>query len=690
MGLKIYIILIFLTLFSIANEAFAVRLQKPKSQFVYGYSGDGQTQTIEKTAEDPIRVFVTNNYDNPIKGHELVFTVISYPKNATGFKIEKEFVYTDSLGIAENYFKLGDKEGSYEILVSSNEDCDSNNLVYKVYGRKKTWVGYLLMGLLGGMAIFLYGMSQLSKGMQAAAGGKMRNIIRRFTKNRFLAFIAGILITVMVQSSTATSVMLVGFVEAGLMTFTQTLGMLLGAGVGTTITAQLIALKITDFSLIFITIGFALVLFSKNIRIKNIGKAILGFGMLFFGMYIMGDSMTPLHSYSGFVNALIKLENPIIGILIGFIFTALIQSSAAFIGIMITIASQGFLTLEACIPLVLGTNLGTGMTAILASMNSGREAQKVAFAYTLFKLIGVLIFVWWIPEYAELVRRFSPKAPENITGYEILAVTVPRQVANAHTVFSIGSSIVILPFISFFGKFIDKIMPYKKGSNKDLYKLKYINWAITSSPAMSLSLAKQETDRMGELVKNMVSLCLKPFFNKDDTKTLNEIQKLESESDFLRENINNYLISVSSESTDSQRLNEAFQIMYVANELEMIADVVNTNIYHQAEKWVNGRAEFSEQGKTELETMQLKVLKQISRSMEVFNEINLEKAEHVKRKFKKYSQMAEEYEKHHYNRLLQNNPNSRESSEIHLELIGLFNAINRHATNISRIMLSWK
>ncbi|MDR2010745.1 MAG: Na/Pi cotransporter family protein [Bacteroidales bacterium] len=684
------IFLCFLFFCSISNGIYAASLQKPRNLYIYGYSGDEQTQTTGKITDTPIRVMVTDKDGFPVSKHKLLFEIISYPKSASGFKVQQKEVYTDSLGIAENFFVVGDKEGTYEILVSSTEDCDANNLIYKIHGRKKTWIIYLIMGVLGGLALFLYGMNLLSKGMQAVAGNNLRNLLKQFSKNRYLAFLAGIIFTVIVQSSTVTSVMLVGFVEAGLMSFTQTLGMLLGIGVGTTVTAQLIAFKITDFSLLFIILGFGFTLFSKNIRLINIGKSILGFGLLFFGMYMMSDAMEPLKSTNQFLNILIKLENPLVGIVIGFLFTALIQSSAAFIGIMITIASQGFLTLDACIPLILGTNLGTGITAILASLNSGREAKKVALSYTLFKLIGVLIFIWWIPEFADFIRKISPKAPEGLSEFELLGETVPRQIANAHTVFSIGISIIILPFVNQFGKLINRLFPEKHVEKSEPYKLKYINSALSSSPALALSMAKKETDRMGKKVKEMVSLCLKPFFDKNDENVLNKWQQLENESDFLKENINKYLVNVGSENTDEQILNEAFQIMYVIKELEMIGDIVNTNIRHQANKWMKSDAVFSSQGKTELESFQLKALKQISRSMEVFNDINLEKAQHVKKKFKKYSELAEEYEKSHYGRLIQNYEDSRKSSEIHLELIGLLNSVNRHATNIARIMLNWK
>lgn len=685
MKLRNFVALILFTI--ICLSAYSVVLIKPQNSDIYNYSGDNQIQTVGKITDQPIRVLVCDAEGNPLKDHELLFTVFCNPKNAKDFRIDKKLVKTDSLGIAENYFLVGNKDGVYQIMVSSKSDNNSNTLVYQINGRKKSWIIFIITGLLGGLALFLYGMDILSKGMQAAAGNKMRSIISKFTTNRFLALIAGIVITVLVQSSTATSVMLVGFVEAGIMCFTQTLGMLLGAGIGTTVTAQLIALKITDYSLIFVALGFGLMIFSKKIKLNNIGKSILGFGLLFFGMYIMSEAMYPLRSNQTFVDVLISFENPWIGILAGFIFTALIQSSAAFIGIVITIASQGFLSLEACIPMILGTNLGTGMTAILASLNSGREAQRVAFAHSFFKLIGVLIFVWWIPEYAQFVKSFSPQPQNSLNSMEVLGQTVPRQIANAHMVFSIGLTILILPFLNFFNKLIIKIIPAK--AKPEPYKLKYINSAMTSSPAIALGMAKKETERMGNKIKKIVSLSLLPFTERDEN-ILVKWQDIESESDFLKEKINSYLVSVSSQNSDEHQLSEAFQIMYVVKELEMIGDIINTNIRHQAVKWLACNAEFSEEGKSELLIIQEKAIKQISRAMEVFHDVNLEKAEHVKQKFKKYALLAEEFEKHHYSRLIEQNLKSATSSEVHLELIGLLNAVSRHATNIARILLNWK
>lgn len=655
----------------------------------FSFSGDGQTQNTGEITDQALRVFVVDGNNNPVKNHKVKFSLYSYPSGSTGHGLQDSIVLTDNNGIAKTYFDIGSKPGEYLILIQSAQDPGSNVLIYSIYGRAGSWMFFLIIGLLGGLAIFLYGLDVMSKGMQSSAGDKMRDMLGKMTYNRFFALLSGILLTVMLQSSSAASVMLVGFVQAGLMSFLQSLGMLLGAGIGTTITAQLIAMNIADYSLLIIAAGFGLIILSRKLKHKNIGKAIMGCGLLFFGMLIMSQSMYPLRSYEGFINFLINLENPFVGILVGFVFTALIQSSAAFIGIMITLASQGFISLEASIPLVLGTNLGTGVTAILASLNSNREAKKVALAHTLFKAIGVFIFIWWIPQFADLLRSISGTGAvgDNAT-IETMSKDVPRQIANAHTVFSLGLAILLLPFTKIIAALINKIFPEKPEKPDEVFTLKHINLQLNTSPAMALSLAKKETERMSYSVLKMTELSIAPFLYRDES-VFGKLQKLENKIDFLKENINKYLISISSENTDEERLNEAFQIMYVVKELEMIADIININVKHQAKKWLAQNLEFSDAGKEELKTIHLKTLKQISRSMEVFHDLNLEKAKHIKQKYKEYAMLAEQYEKLHYERLFSQHEKSLSSSKTHLELIGLFHSIINHATNISRIFINW-
>ena len=242
---------------------------------------------------------------------------------------------------------------------------------------------FLCASMFGGLALFLYGMEKMSTGLKRTAGNRMRSILAALTRNRVIAMFVGAFITMVIQSSSATTVMLVSFVQAGLMTFVQSMGVILGADIGTTVTAQLIAFKLTDYALLMIGIGFSLHMFGKRGMTKNVGDVILGFGILFFGMKLMSDAMKPLRTYAVFIDTMREMENPFFGILIGALFTSLVQSSSATTGVVIVLAQQGLLTLEAGIPLVFGANIGTCITAGLASIGTSREAKRVAMAHAI-------------------------------------------------------------------------------------------------------------------------------------------------------------------------------------------------------------------------------------------------------------------------------------------------------------------
>ena len=297
-------------------------------------------------------------------------------------------------------------------------------------GNSVNWI-LLITSLFGGLGMFLYGMEMMSDGMKVTAGNKMRTILEKLTSNRFLAVGVGAFVTMVIQSSSATTVMLVSFVNSGLLSFAQGLGVILGSNIGSTVTAQIVAFKITDYALVLIAIGAIMSLFSKKDTAKNIGFVILGFGLLFYGMKVMSDTMKPLRSNPTFNSILVSFENPFMGILAGAVFTALVQSSSATTGIVITLASGGSITLEAGIPLILGANIGTCVTALLAGLNASREAKRVAIAHVTFNVIGVAVFCFWIPTFADMVAQTSDN--------------VPRQIANAHTIFNIIATVIFIP-----------------------------------------------------------------------------------------------------------------------------------------------------------------------------------------------------------------------------------------------------
>ncbi len=364
---------------------------------------------------------------------------------------------------------------------------------------------FLIIGLLGGLVLFLYGMEKMSEGLKKTAGKGMRKILATLTNNRLIGLAVGAFVTMVIQSSSATTVMLVSFAQAQLLTFGQTLSVILGANIGTTVTAQLIAFKLTDYAFLMIIIGFALTVLSKKEYYKYLGESLLGFGILFMGMKIMSDSMYPLREYEPFIGLMKNLENPIFGLLLGAAFTALIQSSSAFTGIVIVLAQQGLLTLDAGIPLLFGANIGTCVTAALASIGATREAKRVAIAHVIFNTAGALIFLFWIPYFADIVRWISPVS--DAEGVQKLASEAPRQIANAHTLFNVSVAILFLPFTSLLAKLVLKIMP-----ERDTEKpIESVTWHLDekeiSTPAIAIDLSKAEVGRMAKILRRMLS-CL--------------------------------------------------------------------------------------------------------------------------------------------------------------------------------------
>ena len=550
--------------------------------------------------------------------------------------------------------------------------------------------GFLTMGLFGGLSLFLYGMAKMSDGLKKAAGNQMREILATLTKNRVVAMVVGAFVTMIIQSSSATTVMLVSFVQAQLMTYVQSIGIILGANIGTTITAQLVAFKLTDYALLMITVGFALTMFSKKDSLRHIGEALLGFGILFFGMKIMSDSMKPLRSFEPFIDMMKGLENPFFGLMIGAAFTALIQSSSAFTGIVIVLAQQGLLTLEAGIPLILGSNIGTCVTAGLASIGTIREAKRVALAHVLFNIGGVVIFVWLIPPLAELVRSLS--SVSGLSGMEKLAAETPRQIANAHTIFNISVGLIFLPFTGMLAKQVYRILPRTEETKGIKPALWDLDDSQIANPAIAIKLAQTEMLRMIKILSRMLDSCFYPFINNEPKQDevypqlslIEGIEMREEKIDFLEEHVTNYLFQVSRGELDSSQAEEVFSLISMADNMESVGDIIDRNIVPLIHKKQALKEPFSKEGEEELVEFHTKVMKQMSRLNEAFSELNLEMAQKVLQKDIKYQNMEADYRQAHMERVQKEKTESVETHKVHLELMDMLKQINVYIGNIAK------
>jgi len=439
-----------------------------------------------------------------------------------------------------------------------------------------TWT--MIIQLLGGLAIFLFGLGQLTDMLKASAGTRMRDLLARVTTNRFKGVLAGGFTTAVIQSSSVTTVLVIGFVSAGLMSLQQSIGVIMGAGIGTTVTAQIIAFKVTQYALVAVVIGFVMQFFFDSERVKRYGTMLLGLGLLFYGMNLMGDATLPLRSYQPFVDLLARMDSPYVAVLISAGFTAVIQSSSATTAVIIVLASQGLISLEQGIPLVFGANIGTCVTALLATIRKQRPALRAALIHVLFNVFGVLIWFGFIDELAELARWISPAGGE-LTGAARVAAVAPRQIANAHTLFNVGNTLIFIWFTGAFAWLVTKLVPEKRLAGPEVIEPRFLDRGLIGTPALALDAARMEIVRMAGHVVPMVKQ-VAPAVLSGSAANLDHIQDLDKEVDILHRAIVHYLGKVSQETLTVAETESLHDYLGAATLYENIGDTAKTDLVH--------------------------------------------------------------------------------------------------------------
>ena len=429
----------------------------------------------------------------------------------------------------------------------------------------------VLFGLFGGLAIFIFGMNMMSECLQKVAGDKMKKILSMLTKNPLLGALAGAVTTAVLQSSSATTVMAIGFVGAGLMSLPQAISIILGANIGTTMTAQIIAFKITDYIYLFIALGFIIFFVSKKEKIRNIGQTIFAFGLLFEGIEIMGSVMKPLASSPVFTDLMSKVSGiPILGVCLGTIMTLVVQSSSATIAVLQNFASQAgpdgatsIIGLAGAIPILLGDNIGTTITALLASVGQSKDAKRTAVAHSVFNISGALIFIWIIKPFAAFIQYISPKGVE----VEVIA----RQIANAHTTFNIVMTLIWLPLIGLLVKIVMAIIPDRKTRMVVLPdEPKYLDANLISQPSAALHLVSKEVLRVSQDVSDVL-MKINNLTENDKDEHFSEIIKEAEIAHSLSEKINDYLSAMFAEGVmTEEQANESAGLLYILCDIDRI------------------------------------------------------------------------------------------------------------------------
>ena len=434
-----------------------------------------------------------------------------------------------------------------------------------------------ILSLFGGLALFLYGMQMMGNGLEAAAGNKMKSILEKLTSNRIVGVLVGAGITAVIQSSSATTVMVVGFVNSGLMTLQQAVWVIMGANIGTTITGQLIALDIGVIAPLFAIIGVGAMMFVKNERVHHISSIFAGLGVLFMGMDMMSAAMEPLQESEAFVNLMTQFSNPLLGILVGAVFTAVIQSSSASVGILQTLAATGMIPLSSAVYVLFGQNIGTCITAVLASIGTKVNARRTTIIHLMFNIIGTVIFtvVCMMTPYVELIEALTPGEPV-------------KQIANAHTIFNIVTTLLLLPFGTYMAKIATRLLPDSRKEDDEDLRLKYIrpfesSYAIGHS-AVAVSQVRDEVGRMLDMVSKNINDAFSILINYDE-KLRQKISEREGYIDFLNKGISEYIVSLM---TSEKSMSDSIQIngyYVIISNLERIGDhAVNLAGYEKKKK----------------------------------------------------------------------------------------------------------
>ena len=522
-----------------------------------------------------------------------------------------------------------------------------------------------LLALFGGLALLLYGMQLIGEGLQRAAGGHLRHLLTSMTRTRPVAVASGALVTAIIQSSSATTLMLIGFVSAGLVTFPQSLGVILGADIGTTFTVQLLAFKVQELSLLLVGVGFAMTFFARRGLLKSLGQVILGFGLIFLGMKVMNDGLAPLAENELTRQVLVALaDNQFLALLVGAVLSAGMASSAATIGLMLSLGHQGLLPLAAAIPVVLGANIGTCATALAASLRSSSDARRVAVAHIAFKVLGVALVFPFISPLTSVIAQ--------------TAGDVARQIANAHTLFNVAISALFLPFAPWAARVITALVPEEeRGDNP--YRTRYLDDRYLDQPALAIGQATREALRMGDVAQNMLRDAM-VVLRTDNQELLEDVERRDDQLDYLDREIKLFIARLGRETMSADMAQKEIALISFIGNLENIGDIIDKNLMELARKKLYQGRRFSEAGEAELIEFHSLVSKNLERAIAGFAANDRSLAQEVLDMRPMVRQRERELRDSHLARLRRGLAESLETSEIHLDVLTNLKRISSHIT----------
>ena len=529
-----------------------------------------------------------------------------------------------------------------------------------------------LLSLIGGLGLFLYGMTVMGESIEKATGAKMRSFLDFFTKNRFIGMLFGMLFCAIVQSSSATTVMVVSFVNAGLMNLVQAAGVIMGANVGTTITSQLVAFNLSQAAPVFLMLGVIVTMFCKNNKVKQIGEVVLGFGVLFMGLSLMSGSMEGMKESPFVVELLHGINNPFLGILIGFVITAIIQSSSVTVSIVLLMAQQGLLPLWICFYIILGCNIGSCTTALLASISGNKDAKRAAMIHFLFNVMGTIVI-------AAILLVGESWVEAGIRG--ISGDNIGRCVANAHTFFKVFQVIILFPFAKWIVKLTYFFVPDKAGKEKqEGFQLEYIGPSSVFSPNTAVVEVTKELERMGHIaVENLikaVNVLIKP-----EDKIIEEVYETEQQINYMNHAITDYLVKISQSTLPIDDMKNIGGLFHVVNDIERIGDHAE-NAADSAVLRKEKNISFSKEAEAELLEMLHRVIKITNYSIDMFSNNSKEHLQEILDLENGIDQMERDLQEAHVERLKKGKC-KQEAGMIFSDIISGLERVADHATNIA-------
>ncbi len=529
----------------------------------------------------------------------------------------------------------------------------------------------IALPVLGGLGLFLYGMNIMGTGLEKAAGERLKRLIELLTNNRLMGVIVGAVVTAIIQSSSATTVMVVGFVNAGLMTLPQAAGVIMGANIGTTVTAQLIAFNLTDIAPFAVALGVAIYLVASNKRLKSVAEVLIGFGILFIGMDMMSGGLKPLANNPVFTSILSGLRDPVLGILVGLGLTTILQSSSASIGLLQALASQGLVDMQIAFPILFGDNIGTTTTALISSIGTNKTAKRAAVMHFIFNAMGTLIFMFGLRYPIEaIVTRLTP-------------FDVQRQIANAHTLFNLVNVVIQLPFANLLVKMATKLVPGEVEEAEEI-RLKYLDARILETPSIAIGQAIKEVTRMAQIVKNNLELACRAFIEKNE-KLIEEVLNQEVVINKLETGIVEYLIQLSKEPLTGEQHSKITELINVVNDIERVGDH-SENIAELAQEIIRDNLPFSDTAIEEMNIITNKSLEVFKYAVESYRETDFDKARNVVKLEEEIDELEKEYRSNHIDRLNKQTCNIH-SGVLFLDLLSNLERVSDHSLNIALYVL---